>query len=371
MITENFYSMLNEIKEQPELMRSLFEKREQITGKFVDLVLKNHTKRVYFTGCGSPLMASKALVYAAKNLLGVEATACPAMLFNNHDHFDTEHYKPEEILLVCPAESGMGKGQVNAERTAKSLGIPVVCTTWNKDGILAQESDITLLKINPPEVALATTKGHTMALIMLLMCFVDTAKALGRIDGNEYKSYMDAFKALPDTLASAVNTTLEWFNIYGDKVMGSSFYRFIAYGANLGNVEEAALKFVECNKRPALFYELEECMHGPIRSIKTDDVVFLISSEEGKEKERMKTLYEVIKSVTDNCFMIQSKNDSFIDPNGIAFQCTNKEFINTIEFLVPLQILAFKVAEGLGLDTTIRTSLALKKKLETSYKKGD
>ena len=371
MITESFYSMLNEIKEQPELLRALFEKREEITKPFVDLVSKNRTKRVYFTGSGSPIMVSKALVYAAKTLLGVEATACPAMIFNNHDHFDTDHYRPEEMLLICPSESGMGKGQVNAERTAKKLGIPVVCTTWNMDGILARECDVVLAKIPPQEVALATTKGHSMALLLLLMCFVDTAKALGRLNEEEYQSYMDAFAALPDTVTNAINSTLKWFNDYGDRVMGCQLYRFIAYGSNVGTIEEAALKFVECNKRPALFYELEECMHGPIRSIRKDDVVFLILAEEGKEKERMLLLYDVIKTVTDNCFLIQNSDDSFIDPDGLHFKCGNKEFVNTIEFLVPLQILSFKIAEGLGLDTTIRTSLALKQRLNTSYKNGE
>ena len=371
MITENFYAMLNEIKEQPQLMADLLSRREEITRDFVDLVTQNHTKRIYFTGCGSPLFVSKALVYPAMALLGVEASACPAMLFNHHDHYNTDVYKPKEMMLICPSESGMGKGQVQAERTAKKLGIPVVCTTWNLRGILAAESDITLAKIPPQEVALATTKGHSMALLLLLMCFVDTAKALGRIDEKTYRRYLDAFAKLPETISSAIDNTLAWFNMHGDAVMDSLLYRIIAYGANLGTAEEGALKFIECNKRPTLFYELEECMHGPIRSIKKNDVVFLLCAEDGAEKERMLQLYNVIKGVTDHCFLIQSKNDAFLDPQGLQFQCTNMEFVNAIEYLVPLQVLSFKIAEGLGLDTTIRASLSLKNALKTSYQMGE
>lgn len=247
----------------------------------------------------------------------------------------------------------------------------MVCTTWNLEGILGVESDITLPKIQPREVALATTKGQSMALLLLLMCFVDAAKALGRIDEAEYNSYQEAFASLPKHVQSAIDGTLDWFQEYGDAVMASPLYRFIAYGANLGTAEEACLKFIECNKRPSLFYELEECMHGPIRSIRKNDVVFLLCAEDGKEKERMLQLFNVVKTVTDNVYLIQSKNDAFIDEHGLTFECSNKEFVNVIEYLIPVQILSFKVAEGLGMDTTIRSSLALKHSLVTAYKMGE
>lgn len=371
MITDSFYAMLNEIKEQPFLMGELFSRRKEITRSFVELVTTHNIKRIYLTGSGSPLYVANVLKYAAIKLLGVEASTCPAMLFNYHDHFNTDVYRPDEMMLICPAESGMGKGQVKAERVAKSLGIHVVCTTWNLEGILGRECDITLPKIPPREVALATTKGQSMALLLVLMCFVDAAKALGRLSDDEYNRYLAAMEALPASLQSAIDNTLEWFNIHGDAVMASPLYRFIGYGSNIGTIEEAALKFVECNKRPALFYELEECMHGPIRSIRQNDVVFLLCTEDGHEKERMITLYEVIKTVTDHCFLIQSKKDEFQDLNGLSFDCSNVEFVNAIEYLIPMQILAFKVAEGLGLDTTIRTSLALKHRLVTSYEMGE
>lgn len=110
MITENFYAMLNEIKEQPELLRQLYSRREELTADFVKLVTSHPIKRIYFTGCGSPLFVSKALIHAASKLLGAEASASPAMLFNHHEGFHTDAFKPEEMLLICPAESGMGKG---------------------------------------------------------------------------------------------------------------------------------------------------------------------------------------------------------------------------------------------------------------------
>lgn len=371
MKTENFSAMLNEIKEQPELIAALFAKREEITKDFVRLLTARPIRRVYFTGSGSPLYAANALKHAAIKLLGVEASAAPAALFNNHERFNTDVYQPDEMLLICPAESGMGKGQVDAARKAKELGIPVVSTTWNRDGILGMESDITLAKISPREVALATTKGHSMALFLLLLCFVDAARALGRLTREEYDGYLAAFSRVPHSMASAIDNTLAWFDKYGDVVMACPVYRVIAYGANLGTAEEAALKFLECHRRPSLFYELEECLHGPIRAVRRDDVIFLLCAEEGKEKERMLKLYEVMKEYTDYCFLVQSNADKLMDPQGIAFDTGNHEFVNTMEFLVPMQILAYKIAEGLSIDVSISTTLAIKKNMVTAYRMGE
>lgn len=371
MKTENRYAMLNEIKEEPLLLAKLYENRESITRPFVELIMTHDIKRVYFTGSGSPLYVSNTVKYAASKLLGVEATATPAVLFNKHDDFNTTVYRPDEMLLICPAESGMGKGQVDAARRAKQFGIPVVSTTWNLNGILGRESDIVLHKASPQEVALATTKGQSMAILLLLMCFVDAARAKGRLSETEYAGYQKAFSDLPHNVESAISSTLDWFDRYQDIVMASPLYRIIGYGANLGTAEEGALKFLECHKRPSLFYELEESLHGPIRSVCKDDVIFLLCAEDGPEKDRMLKLHQVMKEYTDYCMLIQSDADTIQDPQGISFTTGNHEFVNTIEFLVPLQILSYKIAEALGIDVSISTTLAIKKNMVTAYKTGE
>lgn len=371
MRSTRFYAMLNEICEEPSLVQKLVNNRETITKPFVDLFCTNPIKRIYFTGSGSPLYVSNTLKYAAIKLLGVEATATPAMLFNHHDRFNTDVYKPNEMLLICPAESGMGHGQVDAARQAKKLGIPVVCTTWNLKGILGQESDIVLAKISPREEALATTKGQVMALLLVLMCFVDAAKALGHLNNEEHQAYLNALDHVPQNIQSAIDNTLAWFDKYQDVVMASPVYRIVGYGANVGTAEETALKFLECHKRPSLFYELEECLHGPIRSVRKDDVLFLLCAEDGAEKERMLKLYKIMKEYTDYCFLVQSDRDPVQDPKGISFKTDNVPFVNTMEYLVPMQVLAFKISESLGIDVSVSTTMAIKKNMITSYSMGE
>ncbi|MFR6162538.1 MAG: hypothetical protein ACLUJR_05580 [Mediterraneibacter gnavus] len=107
-----------------------------------------------------------------KNLWEQNAVAIPAGVFHNHCVFNrAKQYANDEILLVCPTESGLSKGQVDAAHRAKEVGIKVMSTTLNPNGILAGYSDIVLTKPGQHEQAMAATKGQTMGILLIFLNF--------------------------------------------------------------------------------------------------------------------------------------------------------------------------------------------------------
>lgn len=110
-------------------------------------------------------------------------------------------------------------------------------------------------------------------------------------------------------------------------VMNAPFYRVIGYGANYGTALETALKFIETHKRLTMAYELEEFMHGPIRTVNPGDCIFFLCAEDGPEKERMKKLYEVVRKMTDNCVLVCSEADGAGSPMALTFPAVNREFL--------------------------------------------
>jgi glucoselysine-6-phosphate deglycase len=368
MKTENSRIMLEEIAEESALFTAIMKDRVAITKDFVCLFLEHKIKRIYLSGSGSPSHIALILKYAAINLLHIEATYSYPALFNNHEGFNVgNNYSPEEMLLICPAESGRSKGPVIAARNAKKLGIPVVCTTLNPVGVLARESDVVIVKPSNHEVALPSTKGHSTGLFLLLLCFIEAARAIGSISEKEYDRYIDGCTRLPESCRDAREKTLQWFSNHQDIIMLAENYRLIGYGANYGTVMEAALKFIESHKRPSMGYELEEFMHGPIRSVRKDEVLFFLCTEDCPEKDHMIRLFRVMKQYTENCVLVQSRSDEFTDPLALTFNAVNMEFLSTVEYLVPMQVLAFEISDHLGLDMTIKTTLAVKEAMEPSF----
>lgn len=371
MKSEHAQDMLKEIKEEASIFASILEEKEKYVRGFVELFKSHIFKRIYLVGNGSPGWAAMTLKYAATDILKVDATYSTSGLFLHHDGFDISGvYKKEEILLICPAESGRTKGPVLIARKAKELGIPVVSTTLEPEGVLAVESDVVIFKPSRREYGLPSTKGHSTGIFLLLLAFVEAAHETGRISEIEYREYMMGINRLPETVLDAYERTLEWFDQYMDLIMNCGRFHLVGYGANYGTVNEIVLKFVESHKRPSIAVELEEFMHGHIRSISSDELVVMICAEEGPEKERMLKLYDLLvkEKVGMGCLLLHSKQDNFDKSLELTFDATNVKYVNCLEYLVPLQILTYQISNHLGLDMSVSAHLTLKHAMEPSFR---
>ena len=210
MKSEHAQDMLKEIKEEAAIFSSILCEKEKYVSEFVQLFKRHDFKRIYLVGNGSPGWAAMTLKFAATDILKVDATYSTSNLFLYHDDFDVSGiYKNDEILLICPAESGRTKGPVFIARKAKKQGIPVVCTTLEPDGVLGKESDVVIFKPSRLEYGLPSTKGHSTGIFLLLLAFVEAAHETGKISEAEYDEYMTGITQLPDTVLDAYNHTLK------------------------------------------------------------------------------------------------------------------------------------------------------------------
>lgn len=367
MKTDQSKAMLEEIASEPRLFQECFKCRAELTRDFVRLFLQYPIKRIYFCGSGSPSHVGVVMKYAAVKLLKVEATYSYPMLFNNHEGFNSGgSYRPEEMVLICPAETGRSKGAVLAARKARKLGIPVICTTLNPQGVLARECQVVIQKPSGYEKALPSTKGHSVGIFLFLMCILEAALALGRIGRETYEGYINDMERLAESCEDAIRQTERWFGAYQDVLMNAGFYRVVAYGANYGTALEAALKFTEAHRRLTMAYELEEFMHGPIRTVRPGDVIFLICAEAGQERERIKALARVLRKITENCILVCGE-EGIGEKNSLNFRAVDREFLTAVEYLIPFQVLAYRIGDCLGYDSTQGSNTWAKLEMEPGF----
>ena len=346
-------AMIDEICEQPALLVQLLARRTELTAPFVRLMRERRIKRLLFVGNGSPYYAGCTLVDAARELLGVDASAVPAGYFARHGSFFVpELFSPEEVLLVCPAETGHSKGQVDAARRARSLGVPVMCTTLIPDGVLARECDVVLPKVGDHEVAMAATKGQTQALLLLTMCFADASRALGLADPGLLDRIDSALDALSDNVGRSIDLACSWFGANRDRVMAARQFFLLGYGCNFGTVQEAALKFFECHRRPTVALELEESLHGPFRALHRDDMCLFLRDGTGPEAARCETLAAALGAYCDNDVLL-AREGTAPGPDVLPVATSDVAPVSAIEYLVPLQVLAYLVSDALGIDLSV------------------
>ena len=75
-----------------------------------------------------------------------------------------------------------------------------------------------------------------------------------------------------------------------------------------------------------------------------------------------------MKKYSSACILVQSDRDQEQDPQSLKIRTDNVEFVNSMEFVVAMQVLAFLIADHLGMDTGIHEPFAMMRELETSYK---
>lgn len=360
--------MLREILEEASLFQDILNRREHYTEEFVHLACSRPLTRLIFLGSGSPSHACKTLKYAANELLGVRADAVIPSLFLNHEGMaDPCGHPPDSTVLICPVESGRTKGPVYAARQARSLGIPVVSTTINPDSSLAELSDIIIVKPSGPEIAPPSTKGHSTGILLVLLCLLDAAKALGRIRESKYDQYLLALEKLAERVPHIVAYTRSWFERHREAVLASEHYWFIAYGANVGTAEESVLKFIESHQKPTFAYDLEEFLHGPLCAVRPNDVVFFLAAEEGAEKRRMYELYRAMKPDFPHCTLVHDSKLTQSDQGDLHLPGEGLPFVNALEYLIPFQVLSYEIADAKGIDVTVWTTQKIRNRLKPGF----
>ncbi|RGC64745.1 SIS domain-containing protein [Dorea longicatena] len=349
----NENAMMDCIKAEPDVIREILDNREYYCGDFVKHFMTHPVKRVYLSGHGSPYNAGVVVGFMMEKLLKVEAATSYPTLFMNHSGFNVNGmYEPEEMLVICPAQSGRTRGPVYVARKAREMGIPVICTTLLRDGVLARECDIVIEKRSGDEESFPETKGHVASMAILMLCVVEAAYALGRILKSEYDGYLEAFESLPRSVALAAERTLSWYEAHRQVLLEAGSFTFLGYGANYATAVEGGLKLLETTLKPCMSYECEEFMHGQNQPVKEGSVLFFLCPRE-PERDRMDELVQWCRRHTHNCFMVASPDDPVTDAHSIVSDFVECEFLTAIEYLIPFQVLSHVAARDMGLSSVV------------------
>ena len=184
-----------------------------------------------------------------------------------------------------------------------------------------------------------------------MLCALDAAYALGRMDQKTYDNYMDAFSRLPQCCRNAVTAAETWCDRHEDLLVNADGFRFIGYGIGYYVAQEAMLKTVESIRKPCMPFETEEYVHGNVMELRKDSVAFFISAESGSEKDRLLEVLGWCRQHSNNCVLLGSTGTPGIDDLSLTWDMLDVPYLNAIELLIPFQIIAHRGALATGNST--------------------
>lgn len=352
--------MLKEIHEQPDVIRNA------LTGKLLGIdspIMLNEVKltaeqiknlkRIEIIACGTSLHAAMIAKYV------IEAfTNIPVDVECSSEYIYRKTVTDANTLVIGISQSGETSDTITAIRQAKAVGSHVLIITNRPDSIMAREAD-SLIPVNAGiEVSVAATKSFNAQLIALYLFAIFVAETKKSFDPIHLKNLKQGLLELPQKVETVLS--------HKESVMAcaktfSSFRNFIyiARGINFATALEGALKLKEISYINATGYPAGELKHGPIAmldetmpvlSILMPGVVYdkvLSNAEEAKARNaRLIALTSVEDKSLDNLFEYVLKVP------------TVDEYLSPVLASVPLQLLAYYIAEFLGKDVDQPRNLA-------------
>ena len=344
--------MLKEIHEQPDVIRNALTGKlhgvdSPITLDEVKLTAEQikNLKRIEIIACGTSLHAAMIAKYV------IEAfTNIPVDVECSSEYIYRKTVTDANTLVIGISQSGETSDTITAIRQAKAVGSHILIITNRPDSIMAREAD-SLIPVNAGiEVSVAATKSFNAQLIALYLFAIFVAETK--------KSFDPILLELPQKVETVLSHKE---NVMACAKAFSSFRNFIyiARGINFATALEGALKLKEISYINATGYPAGELKHGPIAMLDETMPVLAILMP-GVVYDKVLSNAEEAKARNARLIALTSVEDVSLDGlfEYVLKVPTVDEYLSPVLASVPLQLLAYYIAEFLGKDVDQPRNLA-------------
>ena len=343
------------------MLKEIFEQPKAITdtvGGFLSQDLSfpfdiNSVNRIITIACGTSYHAGLVGKYWIEKIAGIPNEVVYASEFR---YADTPI--DENTLVIAISQSGETADTRFAALSAKEKGASVLAIVNVVGSSLDRESDFTLYTHAGPEIGVAATKTFTSQLAVLNLTAQLLARRRGKIDREEFYRRVEKL----NEVARKVEKVLELSNRIAE--IASEYRRFknflylgrwLSYPIAL----EGALKLKEISYIHAEGYPAGEMKHGPIALIDENMPVVVIAPRD-RVYEKIVSNVEEVLSRKGRVLSVGFENDRLLAEKSEVFLPIPEVEEDYSPFLtvVPLQLLAYHIADQLGLDVDQPRNLA-------------
>ena len=353
--------MLKEIHEQPDVIRNV------LSGKLPDITkpivldevkltkeqIKN-LKRIEIIACGTSLHAAMVAKYILEAFTNIPVDVEPSS-----EYIYRKTVTDANTLVIGISQSGETSDTITAIRQAKAVGSHVLIITNRPDSIMAREAD-SLIPVNAGiEVSVAATKSFNAQLIALYLFSMYVAEIKESFDSAKIEQLKHEMMMLPqkiETILSHEESIIKCARAFASY----KNFIYIARGINYPTALEGALKLKEISYINATGYPAGELKHGPIAMLDETMPVLAILMPGSIVYEKVLSNAEEAKARNARMIALTSAEDPHLED---VFEYILKvpsvdEYLSPVIASVPLQLLAYYIAEFLGKDVDQPRNLA-------------
>lgn len=359
--------MLKEIHEQPRSLQDTLAGRMSLDTEQVLLEEANLTEeavgridRIHIVACGTSWHAALVGKFLIEELARIPVEVDYGSEFRYRDPLIDRN-----SLVIAISQSGETADTLAAVREAKSKNGRILSICNVVGSMLSRESDGNLYTRSGPEIGVASTKAFTSQLAVLVLTAIYLGQKRKRLQPGKAAMLLSDLTRLPECIQGLLDQSSEYERI------ARAIYRhdnalYLGRGIHYPIALEGALKLKEISYIHAEGYPAGEMKHGPNALIDRNlPVVALAPMEPDNTKsvlryEKMVSNIEEVRAREGIIIAVASEEDDRIaqlSPHVIRVPVVS-DYLLPIVSIVPLQLLAYHVAQLRGCDVDQPRNLA-------------
>jgi glucosamine--fructose-6-phosphate aminotransferase (isomerizing) len=349
--------MCKEIAEQPEAVRRTLLGR--LDARFqtahlggIELAAREmlDIRRVKILGCGSAHLAGILGAHLIEQLARIPAHAEPASEFRYRNPVIEQ-----DTLYIAVSQSGETFDTLAAIQEVKRKGGRVLGVVNAVGSTIARECGRGVYLHTGPEVAVVSTKTFTSTAV----AFALLALQLGRVrdlSAGQGQRLLNGLMELPEQIASILAREDE-LEPLAARLAASDHAFYIGRAAGLAIAMEGALKLKEISYIHAEAYAASELKHGPLALITARTPTVIVLPDDELLAKNLSTVAEIR---TRKGPVLAVTHPGVAAPGVEAvFEVPRSEpELAPILLNIPLQLVAYRVAQGLGREIDQPRNLA-------------
>jgi len=343
--------MLKEIFEQPESLTNLL--RGRLKNNQVKISLNLNPKevgKIVLVACGTSWHSALIGKYLIERYANIP---CEVDYASEFRYRHTLLSKNDVVVVI--SQSGETADTLGALMKAKSLGIKTVGIVNVVGSTISREVDSGIYLHAGPEISVASTKAFTAQVLALLLLALYLRQEKGFEIGEEISTEI---KSIPQKIDEILDNA-ESIHKIAEKFANFRDFLYLGRGFNFPVALEGALKLKEISYIHAEGYPAGEMKHGPIALVDENCAVVFIATKDELYEKVLSNMQEVkarrgkVIAIADE----ENENLKAIADYIIKVPKTIPE-LSPLLTIVPLQLLAYYIADAKGLDVDKPRNLA-------------
>ena len=353
---EHFF--LKEIYEQPKAIRDTISPRiregevviEELGMTDEDICNIN---KIMIVACGSAYHTGVMAKYVFEGIARVPVEVDLASEYRYRDPiFD------RNTLVIIVSQSGETADSLAALRESKANGQRVLGIVNVVGSSIAREADNVMYTWAGPEISVATTKAYSAQLASFYLLAMKFGKVRKALADSDYEQMIGDLQQLPGMMEELLKDRQQ-IQRFANRYLAAEHIFFIGRGIDYAISMEGSLKLKEISYIHSEAYAAGELKHGTISLIEEGTLVVALATQEALYP---KTVSNVVEVKTRGAFVMALTNEDNTEIEKVSdftvyIPKINRYFSGSLA-IIPLQLFAYYVSLGRGLDVDKPRNLA-------------